>query len=47
MATYHTRRAEEVDYLLARAFSERDVEACAALYHPDASVVRLGYFGWH
>lgn len=45
MATYHARRPEEVDYLLARAFSEQDVEACAALYHPDASVVRVDYFG--
>jgi hypothetical protein len=30
-----------VDLWLARAFNTHDVEAAAALYHPDASVVRL------
>jgi hypothetical protein len=32
---------ELVDLWLARAFNARDVEATAAMYHPDASVVRL------
>ena len=32
---------ELVDLWLARAFNARDVEAAAAMYHPDASVVRL------
>jgi ketosteroid isomerase-like protein len=30
-----------VDLWLARAFNTHDVEAAAAMYHPDASVVRL------
>jgi ketosteroid isomerase-like protein len=30
-----------VDLWLARAFNAQDVEAAAAMYHPDASVVRL------
>jgi ketosteroid isomerase-like protein len=33
---------ELVDLWLARAFNARDVAAAAALYHPEASVVRLG-----
>lgn len=45
MAVYRAQKPEEVDYLLARAFSEQDLEACAAMYHPDASVVRIDYFG--
>ena len=45
MNTYQAHRPEDVDHLLARAFSEQNVEACAALYHPEASVVRLDYFG--
>ena len=32
---------ELVDLWLARAFNAHDVEAAAAMYHPDASVVRL------
>ena len=32
---------ELVDLWLARAFNTHDVEAAAAMYHPDASVVRL------
>jgi ketosteroid isomerase-like protein len=32
---------ELVDLWLARAFNAQDVEAAAAMYHPDASVVRL------
>jgi uncharacterized protein (TIGR02246 family) len=32
---------ELVDIWLPRAFNAQDVEAAAALYHPDASVVRL------
>jgi ketosteroid isomerase-like protein len=31
-----------VDLYLARAFNAQDVDAAAALYHPDASVVRVG-----
>jgi ketosteroid isomerase-like protein len=38
-------RPEDVDVLLARAFAAQDVDACAVLYHPDASVVRLADFG--
>jgi ketosteroid isomerase-like protein len=32
---------ELVDLWLARAFNAHDVEAAAAMYHPDATVVRL------
>jgi ketosteroid isomerase-like protein len=32
---------ELVDLWLAKAFNAHDVEAAAAMYHPDASVVRL------
>lgn len=32
---------ELVDIWLARAFNAQDIEAAAALYHPDATVVRL------
>jgi hypothetical protein len=32
---------ELVDLWLARAFNAHDVEAAAAMYHPDAGVVRL------
>jgi ketosteroid isomerase-like protein len=32
---------ELVDLWLARAFNAHDVEAAAAMYHPEASVVRL------
>ena len=32
---------ELVDVWLARAFNAHDVEAAAAMYHPEASVVRL------
>jgi ketosteroid isomerase-like protein len=32
---------ELVDVWLARAFNAQDVEAAAAMYHPEASVVRL------
>jgi ketosteroid isomerase-like protein len=32
---------ELVDLWLAKAFNAQDVEAAAAMYHPDASVVRL------
>jgi hypothetical protein len=32
---------ELVDLWLARAFNAQDVEAAAAMYHPNASVVRL------
>jgi ketosteroid isomerase-like protein len=32
---------ELVDLWLARAFNHQDAEAAAAMYHPDASVVRL------
>jgi hypothetical protein len=32
---------ELVDLWLARAFNAQDVDAGAAMYHPDASVVRL------
>ena len=32
---------ELVDLWLARAFNAHDVEAAAAMYHPDANVVRL------
>ena len=32
---------ELVDLWLARAFNAHDVEAAAAMYHPDASVARL------
>jgi hypothetical protein len=32
---------ELVDLWLARAFNAQDIEAAAALYHPDARVVRL------
>ena len=32
---------ELVDLWLARAFNANDVEAAAAMYHPEASVVRL------
>jgi ketosteroid isomerase-like protein len=38
-------RPEDVDVLLARAFAAQDVDACAALYHPEARVVRLADFG--
>ena len=38
-------RPEDVDVLLAKAFAAQDIDACAALYHPDASVVRLAVFG--
>lgn len=33
--------SELVDLWLAKAFNAQDVEATAAIYHPDASVVRL------
>jgi ketosteroid isomerase-like protein len=32
---------ELVDLWLARAFNAHDIEAAAAMFHPDASVVRL------
>ena len=32
---------ELVDLWLVRAFNAHDVEAAAAMYHPEASVVRL------
>lgn len=32
---------ELVDLWLARVFNARDVEAAAAMYHPDASVMRV------
>jgi hypothetical protein len=32
---------ELVDLWLARAFNAQDIEAAAAMYHPDARVVRL------
>jgi ketosteroid isomerase-like protein len=32
---------ELVDHWLAKAFNSQDVEAAAAMYHPDASVVSL------
>ncbi|HLU05333.1 MAG TPA: nuclear transport factor 2 family protein [Woeseiaceae bacterium] len=32
---------ELVDLWLARAFNAQDIEAAAAMYHPDATVVRL------
>jgi ketosteroid isomerase-like protein len=35
------RSPELVDLSLAKAFNAHDVEAAAAMYHPDASVVRL------
>jgi ketosteroid isomerase-like protein len=36
---------EQVDHLLAEAFNAQDLDACVALYDPDASVVRLDVFG--
>lgn len=44
-APERAKRPEDVDVLLARAFAAQDVDACAGLYHPDASVVRLADFG--
>jgi ketosteroid isomerase-like protein len=38
-------RPEDVDVPLARAFAAQDVDACADLYHPEVSVVRLADFG--
>lgn len=32
---------ELVDFWLAKAFNTQDIEAAAAMYHPEASVVRL------
>jgi hypothetical protein len=34
---------ELVDVWLAKAFNAHEVEAAAAMYHPDASVVRLDH----
>jgi hypothetical protein len=34
-------KPELVDLSLAKTFNAQDVEAAAAMYHPDASVVRL------
>jgi uncharacterized protein (TIGR02246 family) len=39
------REPEQVDVLLAEAFNAQDLDACVALYDPDASVVRLDVFG--
>jgi Protein of unknown function (DUF554)/SnoaL-like domain len=39
------REPEQVDYLLAEAFNAQDLDACAAIYDPEASVVRLEIFG--
>jgi uncharacterized protein (TIGR02246 family) len=39
------REPEQVDYLLAEAFNAQDLDACVALYDPEASVVRLDVFG--
>jgi hypothetical protein len=37
---------ELVDEWLGRAFNAGDVHAAAAMYHPDASVVRLEQVHW-
>ncbi len=39
------REPEHVDYLLAEAFNAQNLDACVALYDPEASVVRLDIFG--